>query len=1310
MHAFTRTKRAGWAALAGLLLVLSTSSTASAKPAPGYKGGGFRLFSRVTSAIAGNRVNCGIISDGRVCPDSTGSSVVGGGFWPRGTLNQYVFNSGMQIAGIIDSQAPMSWRGSTEGAFFFNAQGTANGTPLTNVYRSSDPGDVATWPDAAKVPQGDVTENLFAPALRGKISASAQDVWFLSWDGDPNKLQGRQHTLGVMTETRGMAFNTAGKEDILFFIYTIYNVTCDGTVAEGASCYDAARPSIRDTLKQVGHRFVESNSAKFGEDLPLAGYRIQGAYVAFGADNDVTVEDSGNNYDGVSVPFSVGYTYHKSFTAEPSWTFDPAIYRAPFFAGAGFIGVKYLKSPVGPDGVTEVGLTLFGATTNGGEFSDPVDTKALYRYLSGTNSSALGDDVCNVGDVNITHICYINQRTAADMRFFEASGPLTLGPGEFTSIVVAYIFAAPVQTAACTHAGCQSSIPPQDPTNSLTRVLSPDSVVLGVNTVDKMTGFVSYNGDANANGKIDQDEITTVPGSLLGKAATAQAVFGSGFAQPEAPAAPTYYLVPGDNQVTVLWLPSTSETTGDNYFTTAQAALTYDPNYRFKDVVGYRVYRGNNQDPSTFRLLGQFNYGSDNPVMTFTDHTGQVDQPGVTKCAPEVGVFTTDTLLPPCVSTGLVNGVPTIQPVDVDMAAQGQLVQRTGASTLSGDTTALATTADTALTGKANNTICGTATPCTGLNTAGVPFIYVDKTVSNNRTYFYTVTAFDLNSIRSGPSSQESARIVKPIVPSPSAAGTPPGSGLAFSVFTPGRGPALTGPAPTLDPTTGEWSGPQLPANGGVATFVGDFVSQLYEGVNNVDFTLTDLVLGDSRFGSPVTYTFKVTGPKDTVILPLTFVQTFGKTGTSVATNPMALVPVDPHQAAVLGFNADRKASVAFTLNQDAYQKMYAEGRGCVDGTVTIPGGSTCGEFGPRWFDGANEHTPHPNAGTGLNNGLNNAGALTGVARIQWASTLANFDGSWRNVDASLAGAWRAADYKFYWGNAGKVDSVIDITHNAVVPFQPNNIGGGWGIMTQAASNAAGSADGRPGEVSAADLGCVEPMYNDADGTDIYGMGAFLFCASAAPFSLVDSAVAGPVVISTGADGNMTDAAAAPNPGFVIYVAGGIYTIELAPGASVPSSTVWTLRTYSGSIFTTKTGKFSFQPAIRPFSALGSAVRMTYTAHNTVVHTPDGGANLANVHTVPDPYYVTSGLETTTDAKTIKFVNLPTQANIRIYTTSGLLVRVLQHSNLIGNFENWDVRNRNNQFVASGVYFYSIEDPHTGARKVGRMTIINFTR
>ena len=101
---------------------------------------------------------------------------------------------------------------------------------------------------------------------------------------------------------------------------------------------------------------------------------------------------------------------------------------------------------------------------------------------------------------------------------------------------------------------------------------------------------------------------------------------------------------------------------------------------------------------------------------------------------------------------------------------------------------------------------------------------------------------------------------------------------------------------------------------------------------------------------------------------------------------------------------------------------------------------------------------------------------------------------------------------------------------------------------------------------------------------------------------------------------------------------------------------------------------------------------------------------VAKVHTVPDPYYVTNAFETSPSGHIIKFVNLPTQAIIRVYSTSGVLVRVIEHnSTQFGGEEVWDVRNRNNQVVASGVYFYHIEAP-SGARRVGRMTIVNFAQ
>jgi hypothetical protein len=131
----------------------------------------------------------------------------------------------------------------------------------------------------------------------------------------------------------------------------------------------------------------------------------------------------------------------------------------------------------------------------------------------------------------------------------------------------------------------------------------------------------------------------------------------------------------------------------------------------------------------------------------------------------------------------------------------------------------------------------------------------------------------------------------------------------------------------------------------------------------------------------------------------------------------------------------------------------------------------------------------------------------------------------------------------------------------------------------------------------------------------------------------------------------------------------------------------------------------------------GVRIQFAVASPTTLAAVADG--DLSDVHTVPDPYYVTSEYETTTTDKIIRFVNLPTQAIIRIYSSSGVLVRVLTHDSnqrgardedisVLGGQETWDVRNRNNQVVASGVYFYHIESGD--ARRVGRFTVVNFSQ
>ena len=104
--------------------------------------------------------------------------------------------------------------------------------------------------------------------------------------------------------------------------------------------------------------------------------------------------------------------------------------------------------------------------------------------------------------------------------------------------------------------------------------------------------------------------------------------------------------------------------------------------------------------------------------------------------------------------------VPGVAPtVSLDIPLVGPIIQ-----VVRGDRTTLATgeaiilKADTALTGSESG-----RTP--ELSDNGVPFTYLDNGVRSNIRYFYSVTAFDVNSIQSGPSNIESPRNTKSITP-----------------------------------------------------------------------------------------------------------------------------------------------------------------------------------------------------------------------------------------------------------------------------------------------------------------------------------------------------------------------------------------------------------------------------------------------------------------------------------------------------------------------------------------------------------------
>jgi hypothetical protein len=1378
MHSRFRMKGVLLATLVAVLASVALPHGASAEPQPGTRKKGFRLFARALGAMTINRIYCGLASNGQVCVDSTNSSTIGGGFWPKGTPDQYIFNSGLQVAGVVGPDGG-PWAGDTVGGFFFDPKGTTeHGEEVQPIYNAANPADLAAWPEAACVPFGDASADLFDPLLQTdptnndptysyqcRKSASQGDVWWVSWDGNPALRAGRKHPIGVLVETRGMGWNfPAGNEDILYFVYTFYNVT-----STNAADYAAYRPSLRSILLQKAADF-QSSVAATGVTLPAAGYTMTNLFAAFARDDDVA--EAGSNYSSVNLPFALGYTYDHSFGTPPDWKFDPSLFSAPFFPGSGFTGTKYLKSPTGAGAIQ-----LFSNTINGqpfaGAVNDPRDVVQLYRYLSGTLSPAFGDQPCNNGNPAVTRICFVNNTSPQDMRFFQSSSPLSLGPGASGSIVVAYLFAAPVKTE-----GCSTSCDVK-PGNAqlLTDVVS---LPLGANLVDSLSGFRGFR-DANGDNEVQQNEFTVVPGSLLGKALVAQSVFDNRFLLPFAPSGPDFFLIPGDNQVTVLWKPSASEVSGDPFFAIANAPevtdpvggglvanALYDPNYRQFDVEGYRIYRGRVDAPNELTLLAQFDYAG----TVISDYTGVVNPSA--GCAPEFGVTPS---CPVNFSPNRKDGTALTEHVDNDLvgivtqvnAGSGRTPLAVGRidtvlvsvdSTVSPPDSTFTTVfipiqaqilkSDTLVSGGGSNGNCGPKQACPVLSNTGVPFVFIDRTPRNNFRYFYAVTAFDVNSIESGPTSLESPRATKSVRPV-RPAGNFSSSGTLTSSFVGSEGPAtLVTDDPTIDGTTGIFSGPARPADGTTLAFAGELASAVVGQSGVLRGRLDSIRMGQidlsgccasGQPGIPSRYYWKVFTATDSFQFNYSIQQNLGA---ATATDNRFFNVLNVDSTLSDKYGGDKSFVLYGQQLVNVPGSAFAGAQGLSIGLGGAGLGGNDRYNGSRWFDGPspqnNETMANPtagNCGTGTGacsstTSFNNAGQLTGVATVYQPRAYLMINREWRNVEGSLVAVTRAADFNVTWGANGKVDKVVDITHNDSLRFEPTLLSGGYAILNTAGQGA-GSQDGRATVLTPADWTCVEPLRSVLTQPD----NGFFPCTSAAPFTLSNTAVPGTIALGAG-DNQSTTAAQSwrnaanvqANPGFSMYIAGTITFFELAGGNLPAAGTVWTLRTYTGNIRGGRggppgnLGNYVFQSQPRPFTAVGAELRVSYDVANDL--RAARFADLKQVHTVPDPYYVTSEYEQTTDTKIIKFVNLPDKAIIRIYSSSGVLVNLLENpgpncfnvnitgkaDNLTGGECTWNVRNRNNQVVASGVYFYHIEANTQGgtSRRVGRMTIVNFAQ
>ena len=1239
------------------------------------------------------------LSYGNQCNEEYGNAE--GAFWPRGSGDNYVYNGGLQVVATIPSNAGFAWAGDTVGVFFMDPRGDQRqGESLTGIYNSANANDLAVWPTAAYA----TDTALFNAMLIGRPAISDQDTWSRYWDGDPTLSAGRRHMMGVVVDQRTLSWNRPFHQDIVYMLFRIINITSRLPASYAGLAAAGYATADQQQLAALGARFQDTAEARAGGlQFPESGYTFRGMYVAYNQDPDVG--NASFNFSTAVLPFSLVAAMKSNYT-EPTWMYPADVFAAPFVRAPGFEAIQFLQGAADSAGRTRIAVW---SNTDKGDLNDPVGTGQLYRYLSGHPTASLGDGRCN-SDPIVLHTCAALQ-AYADTRYFASTGPVDLPPGHALLVAVAMLYAAPVaQWAATTNgiyampAGQLSTYFGTDATTPGQTFVpgypaTPDTLAL-VGTaggarvcttnctqaatirepVERAMGWGQF-GDANGDGRIEAGEVQTLPGSLLGKAQAAQALYDHKFVMPAAPAAPAFFLIPGDNAVTVAWQKSATDAAcagcGDPYFPVASDPTSplFDPDYRQFDVVGYRIWRGTS--PSNLQVVAEFDY----PGLSFTDYDGQVYDGNYPNCAPEIGhkgAWCPVSFQYPCGGTGPSVSYPLGGSL-VQIPLGGRIIDQAGG--------VVVLEADTVM-------VPWSFSP--------VPFVFSDPSVKNGFSYYYAVTALDINSVRSGPPSLESPLAPKAVTPRVGSGQATSGSISAPQLIGADGRVVPTAPMPTLDRNTGIFSGPMPPTDGfgiGLLTFLPQVL-----GADSLTLAIDSVVPADGWNGVPGTYYVRTHSPigDDTTAIPFLVDFTTQEDSTGVT-----FPAVHATQALATAFGGD---STFVFLGQQFLRSPGAWdltnwGRGSQNG---YPSGNQ-GYNGPVWWDGtlANDTTADPWAGkchpacaggpfTG-SSGVT-AGTLTGakVMHIEAYETVQS--SPMRQLHALLAYVARAADMKVYWGANGAVDSVMDVTHHVPVPFNAK-IRASWGILSDSSfvNTAAGATVDKNNYVLTwTDIACVDPA-----------PAAYGGCTGTTPAYLMNHARLSPVAFM-----GSTSAGSAALPqtgnGFIFYIAGQFFVMQMA--ALPAAGTVWSLRTYAGSI-TNAPGNFylnTFFATTRPPAVPGLRLRVTFQGS---VFNPKvtNAAELANVHTVPDPYYNHSEYETVGGPRQIRFVNLPAQCVIRIYSASGILVRMLTHNDPTGGGEEaWNVGNRNGMLVASGVYFYHIQTPD-GRTKVGRMTVVNMT-
>ena len=102
-----------------------------------------------------------------------------------------------------------------------------------------------------------------------------------------------------------------------------------------------------------------------------------------------------------------------------------------------------------------------------------------------------------------------------------------------------------------------------------------------------------------------------------------------------------------------------------------------------------------------------------------------------------------------------------------------------------------------------------------------------------------------------------------------------------------------------------------------------------------------------------------------------------------------------------------------------------------------------------------------------------------------------------------------------------------------------------------------------------------------------------------------------------------------------------------------------------------------------------------------------------SITVVPNPYIATNLMETAVinkrlnQRRQIMFTHIPANCEIRIFTTSGVLVdEIFVNNEPADGTVPWNLKSREDLEIAAGMYVFHVKSNATGDEKVGKFAVI----